>query len=112
MIERQTQRYDTYPLVLSHDLVQLFKFWYHNEVCEGMCSNREIYRLCSKYQAQHRQEAFCLAIALAEHGAQVCITCMRHEYKVWVSLRTLPVAVSFPSLEKTPSSSSPQDERL
>ncbi|MBD2098471.1 hypothetical protein H6F90_25705 [Trichocoleus sp. FACHB-591] len=42
------------------------------------------------YKAEGRQKAFSLAVSLAEHGAQVCVTCRRTEYKVWVSLRTLP----------------------
>jgi hypothetical protein len=83
-----------YPLVLSHDLVQSFKFWYQNEIREGMCSNQEMYRLCGAYKADDRQKAFSLAAALAEHGAQACVTCMRTEYKVWVSLRTQHLAPS------------------
>ncbi len=88
-----------YPLVLSHDLVQCFKFWSHNELCEGMCSDREMYCLSSTYQAKDRQKAFSLAVALAEHGAQVCITCRRHEYKVWVNLRTHHLSTFVPAPE-------------
>lgn len=85
-----------YPLVLSHSLVQSFKFWYRNEIHEGMCSDREVYRLYELYQAEDRQKAFSLAVSLSEHGAQVCITCMRAEYKAWVSLRTQHLASSVP----------------
>lgn len=77
-----------YPLVLSHTLIQPFKFWYQGEIIEGMCSSQEIYCLSSTYKAEDRQKAFCLAIALTEHGAQVCVTCRKREYKVWVGLRT------------------------
>ncbi|MBW4491197.1 MAG: hypothetical protein KME12_25855 [Trichocoleus desertorum ATA4-8-CV12] len=84
------------PLVLSHELVHPFKFWHHNEICEGMYAGTELYRLCTTHQAEDRQKAFCLALGLSEHGAQICITAMRNEYKVWVSLRTLPVAASAP----------------
>lgn len=88
-----------YPLVLSHDLVQPFKFWDQNQLLEGMCSDKEIYRLCVAYRAEERQKAFALAVSLTEHGAQVCITCKRTEYKVWVSLRTQHLATSTPSSE-------------
>ena len=82
------------PLVLSHDLVLPFKFWYQNELCEGMCSGKKMYRLSRSYQAKHRQQAFGVAVALAQQGAQVCITCTRREYKVWVGLRTMQVTAS------------------
>ncbi|MEP0873517.1 hypothetical protein NDA01_27535 [Trichocoleus desertorum AS-A10] len=92
-----------YPLVLSHNLVQSFKFWYQNEIHEGMCSDKEMYRLCTVYKAEDRQRAFSLAVSLAvslaEHGAQVCITALRNEYKVWVGLRNLPAA-ALTSLEE------------
>ncbi|MBD2098468.1 hypothetical protein H6F90_25690 [Trichocoleus sp. FACHB-591] len=87
------------PLVLSHELVHPFKFWHRNEICEGMYSGAELYRLCTTHQAEDRQKAFCLALSLSEHGAQVCITAMRNEYKVWVGLRNLPTAALTP-LEK------------
>ena len=90
-----------YPLVLSHDLIQSFKFWYQNELHEGMCSSREMYRLSSTYRAQDRQKAFCLAVALSEQGSQVCVTCSRHEYKVWVNLRTQCVATPAPAPKAT-----------
>ena len=77
------------PLVLSHELVHPFKFWHNNELREGICSGKELYCLQSQFTAQARQQAFGLATDLAAAGAQVCITCMRAEYKVWVSLRTL-----------------------
>ena len=88
-----------YTLVLSHELVQPFKFWYQNEIREGMCSNQEIYRLCGTYKTEDRQKAFSLGVALAEHGAQACVTCMRTEYKVWVSLRTHHLAPLVPAPE-------------
>jgi hypothetical protein len=88
-----------YPLVLSHDLVQSFKFWYQDKIHEGMSSGSEIYRLCTAYKAEDRQKAFSLAVVLAEHGAQACITCRRTEYKVWVGLRNLPAA-ALSSLEE------------
>ncbi|MBD2120399.1 MULTISPECIES: hypothetical protein [Trichocoleus] len=84
------------PLVLSHELVHPFKFWHHNEIREGMFSGNELYRLCTTYKAEDRQKAFGLALGLSEHGAQVCITCMRSEYKVWVGLRNLPTAAPTP----------------
>lgn len=76
------------PLVLSHELVHPFKFWYENELHEGMCSGKELYRLVEKFGSNERQKAFGLAVQLAEQGGQVCVTCMRAEYCVWVSLRS------------------------
>lgn len=80
------------PVILSHELVHPFKFWHQHEICEGMHTGNELYRLCTTYQPQERQKAFCLVIALAEQGVQVCMTRRRTEYKVWVSLRTSPPA--------------------
>ncbi|HEY9751016.1 MAG TPA: hypothetical protein V6C63_20200 [Allocoleopsis sp.] len=78
------------PLVLSHELVHPFKFLYNHEIHEGMCSGKELYCLWERFPASSRQKAFAVAMDLAEQGRQVCITCMRSEYKIWVSLRTLP----------------------
>ncbi|MBD2094977.1 hypothetical protein H6F90_07380 [Trichocoleus sp. FACHB-591] len=78
------------PLVLSHELVHPFKFLYDHEIREGMCSGKELYCLWRRFPADSRQEAFALAMDLAEQDSQVCITCMRVEYKIWISLRTLP----------------------
>jgi len=76
------------PLVLSHELVHPFKFWYDHELQEGMCSGKELYRLVEKFGTSDRQSAFGLAVKLAEKGSQVCVTCMRAEYCVWVGLRS------------------------
>ena len=78
------------PLVLSHELIHPFKFLYNDEICEGMCSGKELYCLWGKFPAARRQKAFALAMDLVEQRNQVCITCMRAEYKIWISLRTLP----------------------
>lgn len=88
------------PLVLSHELVHPFKFLYNHEIREGMSSGRELYCLWEKFPVDSRQKAFAFAMDLAEQGSQVCITCMRAEYKIWVSLRTLPsdFAVAQPML--------------
>jgi hypothetical protein len=76
------------PLVLSHELVHPFKFWHNNELHEGMCSGKELYRLVEKFGTSDRQKAFGLAVQLAEQGSQICVTCLRAEYCVWVSLRS------------------------
>nr|WP_290227807.1 hypothetical protein [Trichocoleus desertorum] len=78
------------PLVLSHELVHPFKFLHDDEIREGMCSGKELYYLWEKFPVGSRQKAFAFAMDLAEQGSQVCITCLRSEYKIWVSLRTLP----------------------
>ena len=76
------------PLILSHAIVHPFKFWYAEQLCEGMCSGKELYRLQAKFDASARQQAFTTALDSAEQGHRVCITtCSRNEYKVWVSLR-------------------------
>ncbi|MBD1864151.1 MULTISPECIES: hypothetical protein [Trichocoleus] len=80
------------PLVVSHELVHFFKFLYDHEIREGMCSEKELYCLWDSFPASSRQKAFAVAMDLAEQGSQVCITCMRAEYKIWVSLRTLPLS--------------------
>ncbi len=76
------------PLVLSHELVHPFKFWYDNELQDGMCSGKELYRLVEKCGTRDRQRAFGLAVKLAEQGSHVCVTCMRAEYCIWVGLRS------------------------
>lgn len=76
------------PLLLSHELVHAFKFWHNGELHEGMSSGKDLYRLQAKFYPQERQRAFQVATELAQQGLQVCVTCLRTEYKIWVSLRS------------------------
>jgi hypothetical protein len=75
------------PLLLSHELVHPFKFWHDGQLHEGMSSGKDLYRLNAQFALQERQKAFQVATELAHKGLQVCVTCMRTEYKIWVSLR-------------------------
>lgn len=75
------------PLLLSHELVHTFKFWQDGQLHEGMSSGKDLYRFNAQFALQERQKAFQVATELAHKGLQVCVTCMRSEYKIWVSLR-------------------------
>ena len=76
------------PLLLSHQLVHPFKFWHNNQLQEGIRFGKELYCFVADFAANARQEAFSLAVTLAEQGTPVCITCMGAKYKVWVNLST------------------------
>lgn len=75
------------PLLLSHELVHTFKFWQDGQLHEGMSSGKDLYRFNAQFALQERQKAFQVATELAHKGLQVCVTCMRNEYKIWVGLR-------------------------
>lgn len=76
------------PLVLSHELIHPFKFWHEQNLQEGMCFGKELYRLVGQFKADERQKAFSVAVELAEAGSQICVTCLRAKYCVWISLRS------------------------
>ncbi|HEY9747212.1 MAG TPA: hypothetical protein V6C63_00820 [Allocoleopsis sp.] len=78
------------PLFLSHQLVHPFKFWYDNQLQEGIRFGKELYCFVADFAAADRQKAFSLAVSLAEQGTPVYITCMGAKYKVWVNLGICP----------------------
>ena len=78
-----------YPLVLSHEVVSTFSFWHGGVLQKGIASGKELYGFYKKFDTDQRQEAFSIAVSLAEMGIEVCITCLPTGYKVWVNLRKL-----------------------
>ncbi len=80
------------PLVLSHELIHPFKFWHEQNLQEGMCFGKELYQLVGQFKTDERQKAFSVAVELAETGKQICVTCLRSRYCVWVSLRSQTTA--------------------
>lgn len=80
------------PLVLSHELIHPFKFWHEQNLQEGMCFGKELYQLVGQFNPDERQKAFSVAVALAETGHHICVSCLRAKYCVWISLRSQTVA--------------------
>lgn len=74
------------PQVISQQLVHIFKYW-NEKICIGMRHGDELYTFVRSYPLSERLQAYDLACELAATDSQVCITCSRWRYTVWLSLR-------------------------
>jgi hypothetical protein len=78
------------PQVISQHLVHIFKYW-NEKICIGMRHGDELYTFVRSYPLSDRLQAYDHACQLAGTGGQVCITCSRWRYTIWLSLRTVSV---------------------
>ncbi|HEY9645570.1 MAG TPA: hypothetical protein V6C88_04325 [Chroococcidiopsis sp.] len=76
-----------FPLVVSQDLIQPFKFW-HGDVRLGMRYADELYTHVRSYAVSARLDAYELACSLAQNGSRVCVACSPWRYTIWISLRS------------------------
>ncbi|MGK7902889.1 MAG: hypothetical protein AB4352_16060 [Hormoscilla sp.] len=75
------------PVVLSENLVNLFKFYMDGSIREGMWYDNELYGLAREFPESHRLKGYQIACELAEQGTPVVITASDDRYATWISLR-------------------------
>lgn len=75
------------PVVLSENVVNLFKFYMDGSICEGMRYNGELYGLAREFSGSHRLKGYQIACELAEQGTPVVVTAADDRYAIWISLR-------------------------
>lgn len=75
-------------LLISDNLVTLFKFWADGKIQDGMRHGNELFRQVSVFQTKQRQQAFDLAWSLSQEALPLVITASPYNYTVWVSLRS------------------------
>ena len=85
------------PLVVTEQQSSsYFKFWYDDNMHEGMRYRNELFRHFKTFGAHRRNHAYSLGCALAQQGIQAVITCVSdrntapadQRYVLWVSLRS------------------------
>ncbi|MEM0981715.1 MAG: hypothetical protein AAGH78_15760 [Cyanobacteria bacterium P01_H01_bin.58] len=77
------------PIVISEDLVSLFKYW-QGDVRAGMLYRNELYTQLRTYNSESRLDAYEDGCRLSGAGWQVCITVAPSGYTLWKSLRAFP----------------------
>lgn len=75
------------PVVLSENVVNLFKFYMDGSIREGMWYNNELYGLAREFPESHRLKGYQIACELAEQGTPVVITASDDRYAIWIGLR-------------------------
>ena len=75
------------PVVLSENVVNLFKFYMDGSIREGMWYNNELYGLVRELSASHRLKGYQIACELAEQGSPVVVTAADARYAIWIGLR-------------------------
>lgn len=75
------------PVVLSENVVNLFKFYMDGSIREGMWYNNELYGLARQLSGSHRLKGYQMACELAEQGTPVVVTASDDRYAIWISLR-------------------------
>ena len=75
------------PLVVKEELVSLFKFFFQQEIYDGMRYRQDLFRLLNTFEVARRERVYNLGHALADRGLRVVITRSRDRYKLWINLR-------------------------
>ena len=75
------------PVVLSENVVNLFKFYSDGSIREGMRYNNELYGFARELSGSHRLTAYQIACELAEQGTPVVVTASDDRYAIWICLR-------------------------
>lgn len=77
---------------ISEDKVSIFKYWNNDGIQEGMNYKGQLYTLVRSYPAEDQLDACELGCNLAEKGMEVCLTCSRPRYRVWMHLKSIILA--------------------
>lgn len=77
---------------ISEDQVSIFKYWNNDGIQEGMNHKGQLYALVRSYPTQEQLDACELGCDLAAKGMDVCLTCSRSRYGIWMNLKSLILA--------------------
>ena len=85
------------PVIVHETLASLFNFYQEGQIYQGMSCQKRLYKLMSTHTIESRLQAYAVGCELSGRGNQVVITVSPKHYKVWVGLRSQPIAQ--PSLD-------------
>jgi hypothetical protein len=75
------------PLVINEHQGAVFKFWFEDQLNDGLRLRNGLFRRVQTFDILHRDQAYALAYALGQQSVQTVITCSKTRYIVWVDLK-------------------------
>lgn len=75
-------------LVANESDCRLFKFWFHNQLCEGISYQGELFRQFYRFSSRDRDQAHALGSKLLNCGVSAIICCSEQQYLVGINLRS------------------------
>ena len=84
-------------VLIEQQFGSYFKFWFNDQLCEGMCYGNELFRQFRTFSAHRRAHAYSVGCALTQQGVAVVMTCTsdrnsspeQQQYILWISLRAV-----------------------
>lgn len=81
------------PIIINETNVSPFKFWFENDLQDGIHHQDELYCRLRAFPVQERSKAYHLGCQIAKSGTIVVLTLSPEQCGLWVSLRD-PIARS------------------
>jgi hypothetical protein len=75
------------PLVINEQQGVIFKFWFENQLNDGLRLRNGLFRRVQMFDVAQRDQAYALAYALGQQGVQTIITRSSTRYTVWLDLK-------------------------
>jgi hypothetical protein len=75
------------PIILAEGNYRSFKFWFNEQLQDGLCYRDELFYRLTSVLIPHRTQLYRAACQLAQSDP-VIVTASRTEYSMWVSLRS------------------------
>jgi hypothetical protein len=75
------------PLVIDEQQVFSFKFWFGNQIQNGMHFQNELFCQIGVVDSSQRSQLYQHACKLSQHGLTLVLTCSQKHCRVWGSLR-------------------------
>ncbi|MGG6268673.1 hypothetical protein ACQ4M3_21180 [Leptolyngbya sp. AN03gr2] len=74
-------------LLANESDCRLFKFWFHDRVCDGISYQGELFYQFHSFSTQRREQAYDLGSKLIDRGISVIICCSKQRYLLGINLR-------------------------
>ncbi|MCU0551161.1 MAG: hypothetical protein MUC48_17580 [Leptolyngbya sp. Prado105] len=74
-------------LLANESDCRCFKFWFHNQLCDGISYQGELFYQFHSFSSQRRDQAYDLGSRLLDRGISVIICCSKQRYLLGINLR-------------------------
>ncbi len=75
------------PLIVNEDDLSTFKFWFNENLQEGMHHRNELFCRLQIFDIRYRSLVYHLGCKLAQQGSVVVLSCGLDTCSLWASLR-------------------------
>jgi hypothetical protein len=75
-------------LLATESNCQFFKFWFNQQVHDGINYRGEIFLLFHNFPLRRRDQAYEIGSRLVERGIAIVIVCSKERYSVGINLRS------------------------